>query len=272
MAAKRSGSAHQGPRYVRNHTDCYAKPSTSYSDSSTIPSDDDSEEYEPYDQTLPKHHPREPPPIRYPPGASPQPHSIDNARSLHGSSRHGPPEIWVPPSSADNNDSIRSTQNPIAAHARRPPPEKRPTAPAPAVPINSTHSYPPSSRHGPLEQRQMLPYPPNSFTASASIYANVPPPQSIQTSDSGNYTTKTAKDSHNSNKVSLDQSSSLHSESNMNVYIQNLQINPKPGMPTFFLTFHSLMIFTCFTRYGWSIFSICSPAIRCSYFHNPTPL
>ncbi len=71
---------------------------------------------------------------------------------------------------------------------------------------------------------------------------------------------------------SLDQSSSLHSESNMNVYIQNLQINSKAGMPTFFLTFHSLMIFTCFTRYRWSIFSICSPAIRCSYFHNPTPL
>ena len=240
-----------------------------YNDSSTIPHDIDSERYEPYDQTLPTPHSRGPPPNRRPTGPSPPFASIDNSRSSHGSSRHGPPEqIWVPPSSADDNDGIRYKQNPIAAYSRGPQPERRPTAPAATIPIDSSHSYPLSSGHGPLGQGQMLPYPHNSLIASSSMYTNVPPPQSTHTSDSGNRTTNRTKDSLNNNKLSLDQSSSLNSESNMNVYIHNLQINQKPGMPTLFLTFHSPMIFTWFTRYRWTISSACSPSI-CSYFHIP---
>lgn len=232
MAGKRPSSSRRETRYVREyaHRRSLLKFSTTISNDGPLRLYDN--DYGQYDETLSTAHSRESSPERFPTGRSP-PFAMEYSRSLHDSGRHDQGQMLS--SRGDNNDGIRYNQSPSAAPLRAPPPERRPTAPVSLFPINNSHSYPESSQRGPLGQGQMHPYSPNP---PISMYP-VSPPQSIQTSDSGNQTTKRAKDSYNTNKVALDQGAFLSHESSVNVYnIRHLQIQGQPGMLMLYLVFH----------------------------------
>ncbi|KJA24148.1 hypothetical protein HYPSUDRAFT_533704 [Hypholoma sublateritium FD-334 SS-4] len=204
------------------------------------PEDYDFEQYDQYDQTPPTAYSRGSPPERRPSDKSPPVHAIEHSRSLHDSSRYGPPgQGQRLPYKSNDNDDARYEKNSSAVHSRGPPPppEGRPTAPTPPFLIESSRSYPVSSRHGPPAQGQILSYAPNPPIGTYSV----PPSQSIQTSGSGNQTTRRTEDSYNNSNVSLDQSASLRSESNVNVInIHHLQIHGKPEIGSSFAPpFHS---------------------------------